>query len=74
MLKQIKNVTKGSIEKKAIPTVNDILNVKSQNILKDVTDTINESDYSKFIPVAKDLVEQFDSVDVIAALIKSTFY
>ena len=73
MLKQIKNVTKGSIEKKAIPTVNDILNVKSQNILKDVTDTINESDYSKFIPVAKDLVEQFDSVDVIAALIKSTF-
>ena len=73
MLKQIRNVTKGSIEKKDIPTVNDILNVKSQNILKDVTDTINESDYSKFIPVAKDLVEQFDSVDVIAALIKSTF-
>lgn len=73
MLKQIKNVTKGTIEKKDIPTVNDILNIKSQNILKDVTDTINESDYSKFIPVAKDLVEQFDSVDVIAALIKSTF-
>ena len=73
MLKQIKSVTKGDITKKAIPTVNDIFNIKSKSILKDVTNTINDSDYSKFIPVAKDLVEQFDSVEVIAALIKSSF-
>ena len=73
MLKQIKSVTKGDITRRAIPTVNDIFNSKSKNILKDVTDTINDSDYDKFLPVAQELSEKFDSVEIIAALIKSKF-
>lgn len=73
MLKQIKSVTKGDITKKAIPTVNDIFNSKSDSILKDVSNTINDADYSRFIPIAKELSEKFDSVDLIAALIKSKF-
>ena len=73
MLKQIKLVTKGDISRKPIPTVNDIFNSKSDNILEDVTNTINDSDYSRFIPIAKELVEKFDNVEIIAALIKSKF-
>ena len=73
MLKQIKSVTKGDITRRAIPTVNDIFNSKSKTILKDVTDTINDSDYDKFLPVAQELSEKFDSVEIIAALIKSKF-
>lgn len=73
MLKQIKSVTKGDISRKPIPTVNDIFNSKSDNILEDVTNTINDSDHSRFIPIAKELSEKFDNVEVIAALIKSKF-
>lgn len=73
MLKQIKAVTKSDITRKAIPTVNDIFDNKSKSILEDVTNTITDSDYSKFIPVAKELVEKFDSIEIIAALIKNKF-
>ena len=73
MLKQIKSVTKGDITRRPIPTVNDIFSSKSESILKDVTNTINDSDYDKFLPVAKELTEKFDSVEIIAALIKSKF-
>ena len=73
MLKQIKSVTKGDISRKAIPTVNDIFNSKSDNILEDVANTIKDSDYSRFIPIAKELSEKFDNIDLIAALIKNQF-
>ena len=73
MLKQIKSVTKSDISRKAIPTVNDIFNSKSSSILEDVTNTINDSDYSRFIPIAKELSEKFDNIEIIAALIKSKF-
>ncbi|MDZ7548038.1 helicase C-terminal domain-containing protein, partial [Clostridium perfringens] len=73
MLKQIKSVTKSDIVRKNIPTVSDIFNSKSTSILEDVTNTINDSDYSKFIPVAKELTEKYDSVEIIAALIKNKF-
>ena len=73
MLKQIKSVTKSDISRKNIPTVNDIFNSKSKSILEDVTNTINDSDYSKFIPVATELTQKYDSVEIIAALIKNKF-
>lgn len=73
MLKQIKLVTKGDISRKSIPTVNEIFDSKSDSILDDVSNTINDSDYSKFIPIAKELSEKFDNVDLIAALIKNQF-
>ncbi len=73
MLKQIKSVTKGDISRKPIPTVNEIFNSKSDSILDDVSNTINDSDYSRFIPIAKELSEKFDNVDLIAALIKNQF-
>ena len=73
MLKQIKSVTKGDISRKSIPTVNEIFESKSDSILDDVSSTINDSDYSRFIPIAKELSEKFDNVDLIAALIKNQF-
>ncbi len=73
MLKQIKSVTKGDISRKSIPTVNEIFNSKSDSIVEDVSNTINDSDYSRFIPIAKELSEKFDNVDLIAALIKNQF-
>lgn len=73
MLRQIKAVTKSDIIKKNIPTVSDIFKNKSTSILDDVTKTINDADFSKFIPVAEKLNEEFNPVDVIAALIKNKF-
>ena len=73
MLKRINTVTKSDISRKNIPTVNDIFNSKSKSILEDVTNTINDSDYSKFIPVATELTQKYDYVEIIAALIKNKF-
>ena len=73
MLKQIKSVTKSDISRKAIPTVNEIFNSKSSSILEDVTTIISDSDHEKFIPIAKELSEKFDNIEIIAALIKSKF-
>lgn len=73
MLKQIKSVTKSDIARHAIPTVNDIFASKSKSIVTSVTNTINDADYSKFIPVATELSEKYNAVEVIAALIKSKF-
>ncbi|MGL5379640.1 DEAD/DEAH box helicase [Clostridium sp.] len=73
MLKQIKSVTKGDITKKSIPTVDEIFSNKSTTILSDVSAILNDGDFERFLPVAVELNKQFDSVEVIAALIKSKF-
>ena len=73
MLRQIKNVTKGDIIKKAIPTVEEIFATKSSSMIDEVKQIIEKRDFDKFVPVATELNEKYDSVDIIAALIKSQF-
>lgn len=73
MLKQIKSVTKGDITKKSVPTVDEIFSNKSQSMIDDVDATLKKADYDKFIPVAVELNQKYDSVEIIAALIKSKF-
>jgi len=73
MLKQIKNVTKGDISKKSIPTVDEIFKNKSNSLLEDVVNSIESSDNKRYIPIAEELVEKYDPVEVIAALMKSNF-
>ncbi|MBU5454532.1 DEAD/DEAH box helicase [Caproiciproducens sp. MSJ-32] len=73
MLKQIISVTKSEINKKKVPTVNEIFKNKSHNLLKDVANNIELSNNERFIPMAKELLEKYDAVEVIAALMKSNF-
>ena len=72
-LKQIKNVTKGNIEKRQVPTVQEIYDAKFKAMTEEVSSIIEAEDYSKFVDVATQLTETHDSVKVIASLLQSQF-
>ncbi|MHC6180807.1 DEAD/DEAH box helicase [Clostridium sp. JNZ X4-2] len=73
LLKQIEKFTKSKIKRKEIPTVDDIFEAKYKNIEKQIRDVISEGNYKNFIPVATELDEEYNLVDVAAALMKIIF-
>ncbi|WP_027626801.1 DEAD/DEAH box helicase [Clostridium lundense] len=73
VLKGIEKFTKSKIRRKEIPTLDDILESKYKTLVKDIRETIAEGDFNKFIPLATELDEEFNLVDVAAALMKMTF-
>lgn len=67
-LKQIEAVTKGRIKRREIPSVDDIFLTKYKNILSKVKATLEKDNYKRFVPLAAELDEEFNLVDVAAAL------
>jgi Superfamily II DNA and RNA helicases len=72
-LKQIEKVTKSKIRRKDIPTIDDIFVAKYKNILTRVKSTIESDTYKKFVPLAAELDEEFNLVDVAAALMNMVY-
>ncbi|NLK94478.1 MAG: DEAD/DEAH box helicase [Clostridiales bacterium] len=73
MLKQIRNVTKGKIEKLPVPTVKDILSSKFKSKIKDIENTLNENNYADYLITASDLCDHYDPINIISALMKMQF-
>ena len=73
MLKQIQRNTKSTIHKKSVPTADEILETKFNSIVEDVKNTVEENNFSKFLPLATQLDENYNPVDVAAALMKLLF-
>lgn len=73
LLKQIEKFTKSKIKRNEIPTVDEIFETKYKHILEDVKQTLDNDDYKKFIPMAAQLDDEYNLVDVAAALIKINF-
>jgi ATP-dependent RNA helicase DeaD len=73
LLKQIEKFTKSKIKRKEIPTVDDIFEAKYKNIEKKIKDVLSEDNYKNFVPVATELDEEYNLVDVAAALMKIIF-
>ncbi|HEY5576185.1 MAG TPA: DEAD/DEAH box helicase, partial [Clostridiaceae bacterium] len=73
MLKQIEKYTKSKIKRKEIPTIDEIFESKYKSILTTVKDSLEKEDYKDFIPVATELDEEYNLVDVAAALMKMYF-
>ena len=73
MLKQIQKVTKSAITQKPIPTAEQIKSKKFNDIIKEVTETINTGDLTKFMPNAIELIENNDPLSVVAALMKMKY-
>lgn len=73
VLKQIEKTTKSKIKRKEIPTIEDIYEIKHRNILNRVKETLLSDDYKEFIPLATELDDEFNLVDVAAALMKNIF-
>ena len=73
VLKQIEKITRGKIKRKEIPTVNEIFQAKYKNIVNNVKNTLTADDYKQFIPIAAELDDEYNLVDVAAALMKIVF-
>ena len=73
MLHQIKKVTKGTINKMAIPTVDQILESKFNNKADEIEKVLLEGNYDKYTKIACDLCDNYNPVDVVAALMKMQF-
>jgi ATP-dependent RNA helicase DeaD len=68
-LKQIEKVTKSKIKRREIPTVDEIFTSKYNNIVSRIKETLEQDDHKRFIPLATELDEEFNLVEVAAALI-----
>ncbi|MCM8710217.1 DEAD/DEAH box helicase [Clostridium sp. SYSU_GA19001] len=67
-LKQIEKVTKSKIKRKDIPTIDDIFLAKYKNIFGRVKETLEQEEYKRFVPLAAELDDEYNLVDVAAAL------
>ena len=73
MLRQIRNVTKATMNKGTIPTVEDILKEKFKSKQKDIENVLQGNDYSNYVSAATDLCNSYNPTDVVAALMKMLF-
>ena len=72
-LKQIEKSTKSKIKRKDVPTIDEIFETKYKNIVKNIKQTLDEDNFKNFIQVATELDEEYNLVDVAAALMKMMF-
>ena len=72
-LKQIERTTKGKIKRKEIPTIDDIFYAKYKNICERVQETLKGEDYKKFVPMVTELDEEYNLIEVSAALMSMIY-
>jgi ATP-dependent RNA helicase DeaD len=73
LLKQIEQTTKSKIKRKNVPSVEDIYEVRYKNITAKIKSELESRKFDKFIPLASELDDEYNLVDVAAALIKMLF-
>jgi ATP-dependent RNA helicase DeaD len=73
MLRQIRSVTKGIIDKLPIPTVDQILESKFTSKSSEIEKVLVEGDFSKYGKLASEICTNYNPVDVVAAMMKMQF-
>ncbi|PKG23422.1 DEAD/DEAH box helicase [Niallia nealsonii] len=69
-LRIIENVTKKKMTKKSIPSLTDVLAGSQQATINKITKTVEENAYAEYKRVAESLLEEQDSVTLLAAALK----
>ncbi|MEW8994033.1 DEAD/DEAH box helicase [Clostridium sp.] len=72
-IRQIENHTKSKIVKKDIPTLADIFSAKSGSLVENIGNVLQEDSYNTFLPMAKELINEYGAEDVTASLLKLMF-
>lgn len=72
-LKHIEKVTKSKVRRREVPTVDEIFTSKYKSMLSRIKETLEEENYKRFIPLATELDEDFNLVDVAAALMDMVY-
>jgi len=73
MLKLIERTTNSKIKRKNVPSVEDIYDVKYKSILSKIKAELEAKNFDKYLPLASELEDEYNLVDVSAALIKLIF-
>lgn len=73
VLKDIEKNIKSKIFRKEIPTIDEIFLKKSETVLTTIKETLSANDFKEFIPLALQLDEEYNMVEVSAALLKLNF-
>ncbi len=72
-LKQIEKAIKCKIRRKDIPTIDDIFQAKYNDILDMVKEALEQDDYKRFVPLVVEMDEEYNMVDVSAALMSMVY-
>lgn len=72
-MKQIEKATKSKIRRKEVPTIDDIFTAKYKNISERIRETLSGESYKKFVNLATELDDEFNLIDVAAALMNMIY-
>ncbi len=72
-LKAIEKATRSKILRKEVPTIDEIFETKYKNIIEETKEVINSESHKNFIPIATKMDEDFNLIEVAAALMKMLF-
>ena len=67
-LKQIEKTTKSKIKRKEIPSVDEIFVSKYKSIVGRIDEMLTTEEYKKFVTLAQEMDDEYNLVDVAAAL------
>ncbi|PKL35230.1 MAG: RNA helicase [Spirochaetae bacterium HGW-Spirochaetae-1] len=72
-LNEIVKLTKSTINKKIIPSVDEIINAKKTKLAADLSATIEQGNHSNYVGPAMQLLKGNDPIEIIAALLHYSF-
>lgn len=72
-LKEIKRELKCEIEKKPIPTITEIFEKKSEQIIIEICENAEKNQDEKFSEMARKLVENMDPIKIISSMLKEKY-
>ncbi|MCL4477670.1 MAG: DEAD/DEAH box helicase [Deltaproteobacteria bacterium] len=69
----IEKTAKTKIAREKLPSLKEVMAVKQQSILDNIASAIKQEAYSNFIPAAEKLLEQYDPIECLAAVMSMSF-
>jgi ATP-dependent RNA helicase DeaD len=69
----IKKIAKANIRREKLPEIEDVINTKKSRIKTKLEDIIKSGNYTDYIEMAKELLDENDPEKILAALLKHSF-
>jgi ATP-dependent RNA helicase DeaD len=72
-LRLIEKTAKTVIDKKKLPTQKDVIKAKEKNVMRDISGIIKENKHEAYLPLCKELSEEYEFGDIAAAALYAAF-
>jgi ATP-dependent RNA helicase DeaD len=70
----IKRITEADIQKKAVPNIDDIINIRKKRITDSILANTEEDIEKEYINWAANLIEKAESKQIVASVLKNAYY